>query len=188
MTTIDSAQLREVLGNHPTGVSVITAIDSTGHPCGMAVGSFTSVSLGPALIGYFPDRASTSFPRIRTSSSFCVNILAAEQEWLCRTFSTPSDDKFRHVDWRPAPSGSPVLDGASAWIDCDLHSVIDTGDHYLVLGAVRTFAGRPDANPLIFHRRQYGRFVPHKSKVNSGKAASEQPADRDVSTIPRAEK
>src|SRR5581483_7424445 len=112
---IDPKQFRAVLGNYPTGVVVITAVEDGGAPCGMAVGSFTSVSLDPPLVAFLPDKSSTSFPKIRTASSFCVNVLAAEQEDICRAFARSGGDKFAGVAWTPTASGAPKLDGVSAW-------------------------------------------------------------------------
>ncbi len=57
---IDPATFRRVLGHHPTGVTVITACEAGVVPIGMVVGSFTSVSLDPPLVAFFPARSSTS--------------------------------------------------------------------------------------------------------------------------------
>lgn len=159
-TTIDPSRFRQVLGNCPTGVSVITAIDADGVPAGMAVGTFTSVSLDPPLIAFLPDRNSSSFPRIRTAASFCVNVLAADQDDVCRAFATRGADKFAAVPWSPAPSGAPRLHGTAAWIDCDFESITVAGDHFLVMGRVRELDGTDDALPLVFFQGGYGRFSP----------------------------
>ncbi|TFY23802.1 flavin reductase family protein, partial [Escherichia coli] len=127
---------RDVLGNYPTGVVVITAIDTGGNPAGMAVGSFTSVSLDPPLVAFLPDKSSTSFPKIRTANGFCVNVLAADQEDVCRGFAMRGGDKFAGVEWKPTLSGAPRLEGVSAWIDCEFESITEAGDHYIVLGRV----------------------------------------------------
>jgi len=158
--TVDPAHFRRVLSHFPTGVVVITAIDAAGWPAGMAVGSFTSVSLDPPLVGFLPDRSSTSFPRIRTAPSFCVNVLAADQRELCQRFASRGGDKFAGLDWAPAPSGAPRLGGVAAWIDCDLVSVSEAGDHYFVLGRVRELDARAEAAPLVFHRGGYGGIEP----------------------------
>ena len=77
-------QFRTILGHYPTCVVVVTALDAAGSPTGMTVGSFTSVSLDPPMIGFLPTRDSRSFRRLRGATSFCVNVLAADQEWLCQ--------------------------------------------------------------------------------------------------------
>lgn len=151
-TTVDPRTLRTVLGHVPTGVAVITAIGPGGGPVGMAVGTFTSVSLAPPLIGFFPARDSSTFPGIRAANSFCVNVLAAHQAELGRSFSARDTDRFSGVAWSPSGCGAPRLDGVAAWIDCDLETVTDAGDHFLVLGRVRDLAGHPDRSPLVFLR------------------------------------
>src|SRR5580692_6158956 len=103
----DPQWFRRVLGQYPTGVSVVTAKDETGTPVGMAVGSFNSVSLDPPLIAFFPKRESTTWQRIERATSFCVNILSADQEHLCRRFAAPSLDRFAGIGSREAASGSP---------------------------------------------------------------------------------
>jgi 3-hydroxy-9,10-secoandrosta-1,3,5(10)-triene-9,17-dione monooxygenase reductase component len=154
----DSAKYRQVLGHFPTGVTVITAAPD-GTPVGMAVGSFASVSLDPPLVAFFAGQGSSSWPRIQTAGSFCVNILAEDQEGVCRRFASKEEDKFGGLGWSPAGSGSPLLDGVLAWIDCDIDSVTEAGDHVCVMGRVRELEVAHDGAPLLFFRGGYGRFT-----------------------------
>jgi flavin reductase (DIM6/NTAB) family NADH-FMN oxidoreductase RutF/DNA-binding IclR family transcriptional regulator len=158
--TIDPGAFREVLGHFPTGVVVIAGIDQDGAPAGMAVGSFTSVSLDPPLVAFLPDRSSTSWPKIASSGKFCVNILSAEQEVVCRAFASRGGDKFASLNWKPAPSGSPIIEGVVGWIDCDVEQVHEAGDHWIVVGAVRELDIVDPTLPLVFFRGGYGHFSP----------------------------
>ena len=65
-----------------------------GGTAAMVVGSFTSVSLDPPLVAFFPDRGSSSWPKLEAANRFCVNILSAEQEAVCRTLASKDPDKF----------------------------------------------------------------------------------------------
>jgi flavin reductase (DIM6/NTAB) family NADH-FMN oxidoreductase RutF len=156
-----SLWFRRVLGLFPTGVVIVTAIYD-GAPGGMSIGSFTSVSLDPPLIAILPAKTSVSWPCIAAAGAFCVNILNARQEALCRTFATSGADKFAGVSWRPAPSGSPVLAGALAWLDCSLEQVVEAGDHFIALGRVTALDVGDDqaedqvAEPLVFFQGGYG--------------------------------
>ena len=154
----DEGRFRQVLGHFTTGVTVVTAAASDG-PVGLAVGSFASVSLDPALVAFFPKRESTSWPKIEASGHFCVNVLAEAQEDVCRRFASKGDDKFRGLGWHTAGSGAPILEGILAWIDCDIEGVTEAGDHYYVLGRVRDLAVVHDGAPLLFFRGGYGRFA-----------------------------
>lgn len=157
---LDPRRFRQVMGTYPTGVSLITATGADGEPLGMIVGSFTSVSIDPPLVAYFPDKNSSSYAKLRGASSFVVNVLGAEQEDVCRTFASKSvTDKWSRVSWSETPSGSPIIDGAMAWIDCDLVSETDAGDHYLVMGRVRDLDNPGDGLPLVFFQGGYGKFA-----------------------------
>jgi flavin reductase (DIM6/NTAB) family NADH-FMN oxidoreductase RutF len=158
-TSVVAAELfRQVLGLYPTGVAVVTAIDDQGRPAGLAVGSFTSVSLDPPLVAFLPDKKSSSFPRMRTARSLCVNVLAADQQALCRRFAVSGGDKFDGLTWSAAPSGAPLLPGVAAWIDCWFDDITEAGDHYIVLGRVHRLGGESDAEPLVFLRGALGAF------------------------------
>ncbi len=159
--TIDPKHFRRVLGHFPTGVAVITGIDPEGKPAGMAIGSFTSVSLEPPLVAFLPDKSSTSWPKIEPAGKFCVNILASEQESVCRTFAVKGGDKFAQFEWSAAPAtGSPLLDDVVAWIDCEIETVHEAGDHYIVIGRVLELDVANPSLPLLFFQGGYGRFSP----------------------------
>ncbi|MDJ0358290.1 flavin reductase family protein [Paenarthrobacter sp. PH39-S1] len=157
---IDSALFRETLGHYPTGVAVVTAVAEDGKPVGMIVGTFSSVSMNPPLIAFYPMNSSRSFAQVRTAKAFCVNVLASDQEPFCRRFASAGEKKFDGVGWRPGPLGSPILDGAVSWIECTFEDVRDAGDHYIVLGRVEDLAVERSTLPLLFFQGGYGKFSP----------------------------
>ena len=156
---IEAATFRQVLGYYPTGVCVITALGPDGSPCGLVVGSFSSVSLDPPLVGFFPDKRSSSWPLVEQAGHFCVNVLASDQTELCRQIARPGPDKFAGVEYEISEHNLPVLAGCTVSIECKLESITDAGDHVLVLGRVLGLEARRDADPMLFHRGQYGGFA-----------------------------
>ena len=156
MASTDPTTMRSVLGHFPSGVTIVTgAVD--GEPAGFTCQSFSSLSLDPPLVLILPGRGSTSWPRIEATGRFCVNVLAQDQQQLSTTFAKSGTDKFAGVDWRPSPLGSPILTGATAWIDCTLYACHDGGDHLIVVGAVHDLEAEPETAPLVFHRGAYAR-------------------------------
>jgi len=127
---------------------------------GLAVNSFTSVSLRPALVAFCVARMSSTWPQLRPAGTFCVNILAEDQEALSRAFAAHGPDRFSGVGWRPAPSGAPILAGALAWVDCAVEAEHEAGDHLIVVGRVRELDLDHEGRPLVFYRGGYGRFEP----------------------------
>lgn len=155
----DGATFRRVLGHYPTGVCIVTAAPPGEPRAGMVVGSFGSVSLEPPLVAFFPDRASSTWPRIERAGGFCVNVLASDQRDLCGRFAARGGDKFANVTHRLSANGSPILDGVIAWIDCELQAVHEAGDHHIVLGRVVALdVDRPE-RPLLFFQGGYGEFA-----------------------------
>ncbi|MBW0114827.1 flavin reductase family protein [Pseudonocardia abyssalis] len=152
---VGPSRMREVLGHFASGVVVVTAAGPDG-PVGFTCQSFTSLSLDPPLISFAPARTSSTWPRIREVGRFCVNVLADHHEGLSNAFARSGTDKFAGVVWAAGPSGSPVLDGACAWIDCSLSDEHDGGDHTIVVGRVHHLGADGDRLPLLFHRGAYG--------------------------------
>ncbi len=155
---IDPALFRETLGHYPTGVAVVTGMAADGSPAGMVVGTFSSVSLDPPLIAFFPARSSGSFAHLRTAKTFAVNVLAADQEQLCRQIATGGAAKFDGVRWQPGPLGAPILEDAVSWLECTFEQILDAGDHFIVLGRVHELAVARSTLPLLFFQGGYGRF------------------------------
>lgn len=158
MPGFDSATFRTVLGHFCSGITIVTAVDE-GEPVGLTCQSFTSVSLDPPLVLFVPAKAASSWSRIKAAGHFCVNVLAEDQEELGRRFAIKGADKFAGVGWRPGPSGSPLIEGCLAFVDCDVEAVHDAGDHDIVVGRVLDLAVTSDGGPLLFFRGGYGRFA-----------------------------
>ena len=156
---VDPGHFRRILGHYPTGVCGITSV-SGDRPIGMIVGSFTSVSLDPPLVGFFPNRSSETWPLIQTDGRFCVNVLGADQLAVCKALATKGTDKFAGLDYGLSDTGLPILANVAAWIDCELYAVHEAGDHYIALGSVLSLHADLDRHPMLFYRGEYGRFGP----------------------------
>lgn len=155
---VDPKYLREVFGTFATGIVAVTAIDpDNAAPVGFAANSFASVSLSPPLVSFCAAHTSSSWPRVRIADSYCVNVLAAEQEWVCRQFARPGGDKFAGVAWQPSPRGAPILDEAVAWIEASTVATHAAGDHDLVIAQVHELA-LTSRDPLVFYRGTYCRL------------------------------
>jgi 3-hydroxy-9,10-secoandrosta-1,3,5(10)-triene-9,17-dione monooxygenase reductase component len=157
--TFDLAQFKDAMSRFTTGVTVVSGIDD-GQPVGFTCQSFVSLSIDPPFIAVAPARTSTSWPRIARAGSFCVNVLGDHQEELGRAFAVSGGNKFEGVVWHPAPvSGSPVIDGSLAWVDCNVELVHDAGDHELIIGKVLDL-DTAEGSPLVFFRGNFATVAP----------------------------
>ncbi len=163
--SFDGKQFRTVLGHFPTGVTIVSGLHD-GRPVGFTIGSFTSVSLDPPMVGFLPQTNSSTWAAMADAGSFCVNVLSQAQGDLCWAFakSDVDSDRFDDVAWHAGPTGSPIIDRAVAWIDCTVEEVYEMGDHYFVLGRVVALDADADHDgeppmPLIFFKGALGGFA-----------------------------
>ncbi len=154
MEDFDSRAYRDTMGQFCTGVVIVTGVQA-GQLVGFAAQSFVSLSLEPPLVAVCPGKASTSWPRIRASGHFCINILADDQQEVSDVFAQTG--KAADVAWATRRTGAPILDGAMAYVECSLAAEHDAGDHTVAVGEVIGFETlRDDAKPLLYFRGGYG--------------------------------
>ncbi|QDQ98857.1 flavin reductase family protein [Tomitella fengzijianii] len=164
---IDQDQLRRVLGNFCTGVTVITAVHD-GAPQGFACQSVTSLSLDPPFVSFCPAKSSRSWPLMRDAGTICVNVLSHDQLELCRRFATSGAGKFDGTAWEPGGNGAPALNGTLARIEADVEFEHDAGDHTIVIARVSELEVHRQTDPLLFFRGGYGSFVPAHGAGRTG--------------------
>ena len=154
----DSRIFRNTLGQFCTGVVIVAGCNGD-EPAGLAAQSFTSLSLAPPLVAVCPAKSSNSWPKIRASGKFCINILAADQKAVCDVFAKTGIDKFAAFSWRKGMTGSPQIAGVLGYLDCEIDAEHDGGDHTIAVGRV-VDAAILDATraPLLFFRGAYGQF------------------------------
>lgn len=148
-----------MLGHFASGVTVVTTAGPDG-PHGFTCQAFSALSLEPALVVVAPARTSVTWAGIARVGVFCVNVLSENQEPLARAFATKGDEKFAGVAWEPGVTGSPVLAGVLAWVECRLVATHDGGDHLLAVGEVVDLGARSGGRALVFFRGGFGRFEP----------------------------
>jgi 3-hydroxy-9,10-secoandrosta-1,3,5(10)-triene-9,17-dione monooxygenase reductase component len=143
---------RDAIGRLATGVTVVTAAGPEG-PVGMTTNAVTSVSLEPLLLLVCFDAGSRTLPVVEASGRFAVNVLRAADRELATVFASKrvAREKFERVT-HATRLGVPVLDGALAWIVCDVTELRPAGDHVIALGEVVATSTGPDDDPLVFFR------------------------------------
>ena len=154
---IDAATFRSTLGRFATGVTVVTARDTSGRDHGMTVSAFCSVSLDPPRVLCCVERSADMYPVIAGASQFAVNILTTAQEAISRRFAEERDDRFDGLGYTRGVTGCVLLDDILAYLECSVASRFDGGDHMIVLGDVIA-AGAADGRPLLYYRGGYAQM------------------------------
>lgn len=155
----DTAQLRRAFTLYPHGVMAVAA-EIDGAPVGLAVSAFVSVSLDPPLILLCFDKASSTWPRLQEAPGIGVSVLAQDHAWLGRQLASKSRDRFAGASFERAESGALLLDGSPTRMECTIESVLDGGDHLMVMLRVENYSIDPTILPLIWHDTQFFAVAP----------------------------
>lgn len=158
---MDTKLFRRTLGQLAGGVTVITV--KAGEALhGMTASAVCSVSLNPPLVLCCVDHKTKLHALFDAGAAtgFAMNILARDQEAWSNHFASIRrlpEDPLAAPGLRFGPSGSPLLPGCLAWIDCRLHSRLAAGDHTIYVGEVLDLnVENENAEPLVYLRSQYG--------------------------------
>jgi len=147
--TLDAVSMRRAMGQFATGVTVITTVTGEGQAAGCTVSAFSSLSLDPPLVLVCIDQGRVMHQQLTAAPGYVVNVLRTDQRELAVRFAGRGDDRFAGLRTTPGRHGIPLIDGAIAHIQCDLHSVLDGGDHAIIVGHVRTLATHA-GDPLLY--------------------------------------
>ena len=155
LPTADARRFRDIIGLFATGVAVIVA-RAGDEVHAITVNAVSSLSLDPLLVMFCPGKKSNMARHIANLSGFTINILRHEQQALSTYFAggwleaTPPP-------FRLMPSlCAPRLEGSMAYIECELHEVIEVGDHWMVIGRVVEVSGGVQPHrPLLFLSGRY---------------------------------
>lgn len=153
---INPRAFRDALGLYASGITVITGHDEQG-PIGFTCQSFYSVSTDPPLISFSVMKTSTTYPRIRQTGRFAVNVLSQAQQEVSNQFARKGTDKWAGIQWGPTRAGNPVLEDTLMWLDCEIWAEHDASDHLIVLGRVIEMspATQPVRDPLLYFQSRY---------------------------------
>ncbi|NHC24325.1 flavin reductase family protein [Nocardioides sp. IC4_145] len=150
---IEPMTAERVKGFHRTFVTGVTAVTTrdgaTEEPRGLVVNAFSALSLDPPSIVVCVQKTSTSYRHLFARDHLAVNILAADQAEVASQLASKAPDKFTHIRWRPAPAGSPVLDGAAAWLEARITERIQSSTHTMFIAEV-TAVDHSDRAPLLY--------------------------------------
>lgn len=156
---IDPRHFRDTLAKYASGVTVITSLHEE-KPVGFTCQSFYSVSLEPPLVSFSVMTTSSSYPKVGDAGRFVVNVLAEDQRALSDQFARSGTDKWAGVRWSPSPGGLPAIDGVIAWVECEIWAEHLAGDHFIVIGEVRSLGPEELSrrDPLLFYGKGYRRL------------------------------
>jgi flavin reductase (DIM6/NTAB) family NADH-FMN oxidoreductase RutF len=157
---VDPDLFRGTLAYWASGVTVVTS--RRGQDVrGMTASAVCSVSLDPPLVLVCIDKTAIMHDFVEQSRVFALNILARDQEDVSRACASRKVEESRRLEGIPyhdEATGSPVLDGAVGFLDCEVEHAYEGGDHTIFVGRVQA-AGAREGDPLVYFRGAYRRVA-----------------------------
>jgi flavin reductase (DIM6/NTAB) family NADH-FMN oxidoreductase RutF len=154
---IEPGIYKEVMASFPSGVTVVTTLDPEGGIVGITASAFSALSIDPALVLFCPNYASDTYPILRDSKRFAIHLLSADQQALAYAFASKGKDKTKGIEWHLSDLGNPLLNEATAIIECELWREYDGGDHAIIVGAVKNLILPEQAvTPMVYYRGKLG--------------------------------
>lgn len=158
LTIGDSRAFRDALGGYPTGVTIVTTVNTEGIDVGVTANSFCSVSLSPPLVLWCLGRTSRAFDTFMATNHFAIHVLANDQDALAMRFARQDVDRFAGLQCQRGEGGVALLDGCAARLECRAATRHDGGDHAILVGEVLRFE-HSSREPLVFNRGRFARLM-----------------------------
>ncbi|MEV4158063.1 flavin reductase family protein [Nocardia salmonicida] len=153
----DPAQLREAFRCFPSGVAAICAT-AGGKPTGMAVSSFTAVSIKPPLVSVCIQDSSSTWSQLRECPRLGLSILAEGHDETCLSLSRKKGDRFSAVKWEACPDGGVFIHDSALWLDCEVYEEVSAGDHVIVLLRIKRLRPNSSVSPLVYYDSRFRRL------------------------------
>lgn len=161
---------RTMMRHVPAAVSIIAA-GQPGSRNGLTVTAVCSLSDKPPSLLVCVHQAASALATIIASSTFSLNVLAAEHEGLAETFAghqgLNGEARFSADDWEKGVSGAPVLKRALCSLECNMTDYSQASTHTIIFGEVVVGTARADAEPLVYKNGGYFSLPPLLAPVNT---------------------
>ena len=135
---MDETAKKNILRQIPYGLYVIGVKD--GASCHAFTGSWLSqCSMKPPRVMLGVRHGTHSLDMMRRGKAFSVNWLSKEDKKAFERFfkATPADgDRFGDLTYKFKKTGTPILDKALSYLECEVVGIHEAGDHSVVVGEV----------------------------------------------------
>jgi flavin reductase (DIM6/NTAB) family NADH-FMN oxidoreductase RutF len=151
---MDADAKKTALRMIPYGIYVLTADDGKGNVSAATVNWVTQTAFAPPLVAVGVKTDSHGYAIVKETKAFALNMLGKDQKSVAFTFFKPTevkDGKLSGQSYHKGANGAPILDDAVAAVECKVVTIVEQGDHHIVVGEVteahvmKPPSGRPDA-------------------------------------------
>lgn len=147
---MDDQAKKTALRMIPYGLQVLGVSD--GNELDVAsINWTTQVSFQPPLVVIGVKKDSKPFSILKNGRKFALSFLESGQRDLAFAFFksvAPENGKFGDYAYETAETGCPIISDAASWVEAEVVSIDETGDHAAVVGRVVNAGVKHEAKPL----------------------------------------
>lgn len=132
---------RRVLWALPSGLYVIGSTDGAARRNAMTANWVTQVSFDPKMVAVSVERQALTHELIEVGGVFSVCTIDREDRAIVRKFTKPVEvdleaETLNGFAFVERVTGAPILEQATAYLDCTVREQVVVGNHTLFLGEV----------------------------------------------------
>ncbi|HVA22965.1 MAG TPA: flavin reductase family protein [Chloroflexota bacterium] len=147
---MDDAAKKTALRMIPYGLQVLGVSDGKDMDVA-SINWTTQVSFQPPLVVIGVKKDSKPFSILKSGRKFALSFLESGQRDLAFAFFktvAAQDGKFGDYGYEMAETGCPIVSDAASWVEAEVVSIDETGDHAAVIGRVVNAGVKREAKPL----------------------------------------
>lgn len=155
---------RRVLWSLPYGLYVVGSRAGERRNA-MTLNWATQVSFAPKLVGIGVERPALTHELVAEGGTFTLNTIAREDRAIIRKFTKPVEvdleaSTLNGFGFHEGATGTPILDQAVAYVDCEVRQPVEVGNHTFFIGEVVDAGFRADEDTPVLRmedtRMSYG--------------------------------
>lgn len=155
--------MRSAFRHLVSGVVVVTCwVDD--RPWGLTINSCSSISVEPSRVVVSLQTHTRTCEAVLAEQGFGLAMLGAHQREVAELAATPGQPKFIDDFCEPREEHrAPVIRHAIWHLQCDIHRLVEVGDHCLIIADVTALAAaghgdeesHDEPQPLLYFNRKY---------------------------------
>jgi flavin reductase (DIM6/NTAB) family NADH-FMN oxidoreductase RutF len=135
---LDKDRVGKAIGRIASGVFIMTTQDERGRD-GIMASWVSQAAFEPPMVTVAVKKERHVLEFLKSGSKFSLNVLSKKNMDVFKAFVkpfTPGMDRFEGIDVSPDSKAGPIISSCVAYLDCMVRSIVEAGDHTVVVAEI----------------------------------------------------
>lgn len=154
----DKEKIGRAIGRIPSGVFALTS-ERHGQRDGLLASWVSQAAFDPPMISVAIKKERHILELLCVGAKFTLNVLSKKNMDVYKNFVKPYTsgmDRYDGLELLPANKGGPIFAEAVAYMDCVTRTMVEAGDHVIVVGEIVDGGLLQSENEPMVHLRSNG--------------------------------